>query len=767
MQITVSKTKEYLFSSAAIFLASSFLIVGNFLEWLPLGGIDFFLFLLVLLVLCWEYFERMMWLFVATIALETVIFTPVSLPFQLRFFQILGVALLLVFVFKKAQLIKDFVARRKFGVIDELVFVLLVLATTSILFSGSVQLAVVFASFVAFYFLVRINLAQENPLNPPLKKGGIGRIAEGIWFFLLGSVPVVFFSLYQAVAMRLGWEAKEVFVGRVNGSFTEPDWLGAYMVVIMALLFGLRLLFVYAKDCQIKVALLKGRLAFEIVWFTYFMLCFAVLFLTVARSAWLGFVVVFALYSLAMFVFLSKREEEKAVFKRLAEEVSFVLVAIALSILVVWVSGLSSFHFFNRATSSFSGMQKITISCKEGSEVGQQIGSVDELGNFGCRHINLEEIESEKRRGREVREVYRPDPNIDIRKNIYTNTWQAIKEDPFLPRGFGFSGQILGRDSAGSFLNASNIFLEIWLSMGLLGLLSFLGLLSYPIFVLGRNIWEIHKKEKVFTIDRIEFARNSLVILLIAAFVMPNLFNAGIFLGFFWVGLALISSWLVGVAPSRRRKKIVSKDKSKKVNTVFKAEDQKKIVELLEKGKVGILPTDTAYGISVKTALKRSVERIYRIKKRSTKKAMIIVISDLSQLDEFDIILNKKTKKLLAKVWPGRVSVLLSLGEEGKKKLSYLHRGTGKLAFRLPDYEFIKKVISKTGPLVSTSANISGKENVKNVKEARELFGKKLDFYVDDRELKGKTSTLIEITKKGEIEILREGADFKKIKKVI
>ena len=178
------------------------------------------------------------------------------------------------------------------------------------------------------------------------------------------------------------------------------------------------------------------------------------------------------------------------------------------------------------------------------------------------------------------------------------------------------------------------------------------------------------------------------------------------------------------------------------------------VIEKLKNGKVSVLPTDTIYGLVGSALSKKVVERIYRLKKRDPKKPMIILISSIDDLDLFEIEVTPQIKRILKKLWPGKVSIILpSL----LKKFSYLHRGAKTLAFRLPQLKWLRNLLKETGPLVAPSANPEGLPPAVTVSQAREYFGENVDFYLDGGELSGSPSTLIQI-KKGKIIIKRKGS---------
>jgi|JI10StandDraft_1071094.scaffolds.fasta_scaffold07280_12 L-threonylcarbamoyladenylate synthase len=178
------------------------------------------------------------------------------------------------------------------------------------------------------------------------------------------------------------------------------------------------------------------------------------------------------------------------------------------------------------------------------------------------------------------------------------------------------------------------------------------------------------------------------------------------------------------------------------------------------KSKIVVLPTDTLYGICTSAFDKAAVERIYDIKGRDENKPFIVLISKLSELEKFGIspILLRANKQLLASVWPGKVSVILPLQKSALKKFAYLHRGTGKLAFRLPRKKALLAHLKKSGPLVAPSANPQGLKPAETIAEAKKYFSTNVDQYIAGGRLVGSPSTIIEIANDGSVKLVRQGA---------
>lgn len=180
----------------------------------------------------------------------------------------------------------------------------------------------------------------------------------------------------------------------------------------------------------------------------------------------------------------------------------------------------------------------------------------------------------------------------------------------------------------------------------------------------------------------------------------------------------------------------------------------KKTITILKNGGVGVLPTDTLYGLVSSALSEKAVGRIYKLKKRNPKKPMIVLIAAIEDLGLFKIKLGPELKRTLKKLWPGKVSIILPCPN---REMSYLHRGTKTLALRLPKPKWLRDLLKKTGPLSAPSANPEEMKPAETIEEAKNYFGNKVDFYVNKRKLSGLPSTLVAI-KDDKVIIKRQGA---------
>lgn len=173
--------------------------------------------------------------------------------------------------------------------------------------------------------------------------------------------------------------------------------------------------------------------------------------------------------------------------------------------------------------------------------------------------------------------------------------------------------------------------------------------------------------------------------------------------------------------------------------------------KLLIEGDVGILPTDTVYGLVCQAADETAVQRLYQIKSRNHKPGTVIAAS-IDQLVELGIPL--RYLRGVEHFWPNPISIVIP----SVPKLAYLDLGLMSLAVRIPKHTELQKLLAKTGPLLTTSANLPEKPLANTIQEAKNYFGNQVDFYVDGSDLSNHTSSTIIRIIDDAIEILRPGA---------
>jgi membrane protein YdbS with pleckstrin-like domain len=350
--------------------------------------------------------------------------------------------------------------------------------------------------------------------------------------------------------------------GRPNATFTEPDWLGIFLVLLIAVIYSLIYYFkslppnllslgervaegrvrenatINPNNQNTKYKMLNTKCLIHYTLYILLIPCYILLTLTVSRSAWLGAIIITLIFLKIILTQASWRMRNWQ-WKEFFKQSIFIFSAGLISVAIVYVFQLTSFQLFDRAESAGSGLQKITISCREDMTLPEKINYSEELIKYNCRHINLEEIPLEKGQGYYIREIYRDDPNVVIRSQIYQKSWEVLKNHPLVGIGWESIGKVLGTDERGASLNSSNIFLEVWLGSGILGLLAFLVILTYIFIQSIRNLLKENTDNKLVGLFGI---------LGLMALLVPNLFNAGIFLAILWIWLGISISLILNHA---------------------------------------------------------------------------------------------------------------------------------------------------------------------------------------------------------------------------
>lgn len=173
-------------------------------------------------------------------------------------------------------------------------------------------------------------------------------------------------------------------------------------------------------------------------------------------------------------------------------------------------------------------------------------------------------------------------------------------------------------------------------------------------------------------------------------------------------------------------------------------------VSLLQNGAIGVLETDTIYGLVAPAANVPAVERLYKLKEREKKPAPIIAASVVQLVD---LGIPRRYLTAVEQYWPNPLSVVVPAPE----KLAYLHQGTGTLAVRVPADTELRELLEKTGPLIATSANQPGEPASHSIAQAEAYFGDNVDFYVDTGTVVAdQPSTVIRVVDDA-VEVLRQG----------
>ena len=184
--------------------------------------------------------------------------------------------------------------------------------------------------------------------------------------------------------------------------------------------------------------------------------------------------------------------------------------------------------------------------------------------------------------------------------------------------------------------------------------------------------------------------------------------------------------------------------------------DCKSALKTLKRGLPIIFPTDTLPAIG---CLPQFSNTIYKFKKRDRNKPLILMGSEHKQLINYVHESAKEDyENIASKYWPGALTMVIPASE---KRTKIITSNDLTLGLRIPNSYMAQSLIKKTGPLLTSSANISG------FKGSITVEGIALDFPtlkilgpIPWGKRSGKASTIIFWKKSGDWRLIREGEVF-------
>ena len=173
-----------------------------------------------------------------------------------------------------------------------------------------------------------------------------------------------------------------------------------------------------------------------------------------------------------------------------------------------------------------------------------------------------------------------------------------------------------------------------------------------------------------------------------------------------------------------------------------------------------IYPTETSYAIGANALDNSAVRQIYELKGRSARKPLPVLVKDLNMLVNI-AGLSRREEDVISKFWPGPLTIIFNLKSKKPAENYLFADGSNSVGARISPHPFAANLFKEIDfPLISTSANASGKESFSDFDELNEKFLSRLPdlniLAVNGGVLAGGSSTIIKFNKK-DIEIVREG----------
>ena len=175
--------------------------------------------------------------------------------------------------------------------------------------------------------------------------------------------------------------------------------------------------------------------------------------------------------------------------------------------------------------------------------------------------------------------------------------------------------------------------------------------------------------------------------------------------------------------------------------------------EVLKKGGLVALPTDTVYGIGALAFDGKAVESIYAAKERPAEKAIPILIAEIMDINKVASKISLTTRRLAARFWPGPLTCVVPK----KPTLPEIVSATDTVGVRIPDQATTRILLRFTGPMAVTSANISGQPSPTTVGEVLAQLNGRIPLIIDGGKTPGGTPSTVVDCSTSELKIVREG----------
>lgn len=146
------------------------------------------------------------------------------------------------------------------------------------------------------------------------------------------------------------------------------------------------------------------------------------------------------------------------------------------------------------------------------------------------------------------------------------------------------------------------------------------------------------------------------------------------------------------------------------------------------RGALVVIPTDTVYGIAADAFSPEAVQRLLDAKGRDRQSPPPVLIPGIATLDALAQGVPQPVRDLVARFWPGGLTVVLN----AQPSLAWdLGETRGTVALRMPRNQVALDLLTETGPLAVTSANLSGKPSAIDAIGAEDMLGDRVAVYLD------------------------------------
>lgn len=179
-------------------------------------------------------------------------------------------------------------------------------------------------------------------------------------------------------------------------------------------------------------------------------------------------------------------------------------------------------------------------------------------------------------------------------------------------------------------------------------------------------------------------------------------------------------------------------------------------LDLLQRGEVIAIPTDTVYGVAADGFNADAIEKLFIAKDRPPSKAIMLLVGDYTDLEKAASYVSPTAQQLAERFWPGGLTLVVPARDELPSNLC---ADTRTIGVRLPASDLVRNLVRAFGrPIAATSANRSGGTNPRTAQDVLNDLDGRIALVLDGGATPGNVaSTVLDCTTEPP-RVLRAGA---------
>ncbi|CAB4573697.1 MAG: threonylcarbamoyl-AMP synthase [Actinobacteria bacterium] len=174
----------------------------------------------------------------------------------------------------------------------------------------------------------------------------------------------------------------------------------------------------------------------------------------------------------------------------------------------------------------------------------------------------------------------------------------------------------------------------------------------------------------------------------------------------------------------------------------------------LMRGECVVMPTDTVYGVAANPFVPKGITSLLAAKRRDREMPIPVFVPNLDSALALSYQVSDQAKLIMEKFWPGAITLITKAHPTLKWDLG---NADGTIALRIPLQRTALELLTETGPLGVTSANLTGEPAATDIESAQNKFGNSVSVYLDTGATSGEVASTIIDASQVQLRVVRVG----------